>query len=205
MYINKKFCFLLVIMAILSVNKLFAQTNVKIDSNHVRKSFVLQAGGGFGGYTNVVNIKPPSLNGSINRYSAVGTIRLMWYPSYRLRMGIESGYTNFYSYKVKSGNTTGSLHLSAVPVLFVFSMQVIRRVNVYAGIGAYLETTHLDYNGKVVSKALVLGSNIALSYTYPFSNKLSIMAETEWMNAYVTKDAALNVQVRLGWRFLQWR
>jgi hypothetical protein len=205
MYINKKFCLILVIMVILSINKLFAQTNVKIDSNRVRKSFVLQVGGGFGSYSNVVHIKPAALNGSINRFSTVGTIRLMWYPSYRLRMGFETGYTNFYSYKVKNGGTTGSLHLSAVPLLFVFSMQVIKRVNVYAGIGAYLETTHLDYDGKVTSKALVLGSNIALSYTYPFSNKLSIMAEAEWMNAYVTEDAALNFQVRLGWRFLQWR
>ena len=192
-------------MAVLSVNKSFAQTNVKIDSNKIRKSFVLQVGGGFGGYTTVVHIKPPALTGSVNRYSAVGTIRLIWYPSYRLRMGFESGYTDFYSYKVKNDNKPGSVHLSAIPLLFVFSMQVIKRVNIYAGIGAYLETTHLNYDGVVQSRAFVLGSNIALSYTRPVTDKLSVIAEAEWMNAYDTRDAALNLQLKLAWRFLQWR
>ncbi|GAC1431822.1 MAG: hypothetical protein NVSMB7_07770 [Chitinophagaceae bacterium] len=162
-------------------------------------------GGGFGGYTTVVHINPPALTGSVNRYSPVGTIRLMWYPSYRLRMGFESGYTDFYSYRVKSGDTAGSLHLSAVPLLFVFSMQVIKRINIYAGIGAYLETTHLKFNGSVKSKAFVLGSNIALSYTQPVTERLSAVAEAEWMNAYDMRDAALNLQLKLAWTFLQWR
>ncbi|MEP7279497.1 MAG: hypothetical protein ABI813_12685 [Bacteroidota bacterium] len=205
MYTSKKHLFLLFLTAILAVNKSFGQTNVKIDSNRVRKSFVLQLGGGFGSYTAVVHIKPPALSGSIRRYSAVGTIRLMWYPSYRLRFGFETGYTDFYSYKVKNGNTTGSLHLSAVPLLFVFSMQVVKRVNIYAGIGAYSEATHLNYDGTLVSRALVLGSNIALSYTWQLSDRLGIMAEAEWMNAYDTRDASLNLQTKLAWRFLQWR
>jgi hypothetical protein len=192
-------------MAVLSVNRLFAQTNVKIDSNRAAKSFVVQVGGGFGSYTTVVHIKPPALTGSINRFSPVGTVRVVWYPSYRLRMGLESGYTDFYSYKVNNNNKPGSVHLSAIPMLFVFSMQLIRRVNIYAGIGAYLETTHLNYDGSVQSRAFVLGSNIALSYTRPISNKISIMAEAEWMNAYDTRDAALNIQLRLAWRFLHWR
>jgi hypothetical protein len=205
MYTSKKTRWAIIIVAILSINQSFAQSNVKVDSNRVRKSFVLQLGGGFGSYTNPVHIKPQSLSGSIQRYSAVGTIRLMWYPSYRLRMGFESGYTDFYSYKVKNGNIAGSLHLNAVPLLFVFSMQVVRRVNVYAGIGAFMETTRLQYDGNVTSKAFVLGSNIAVSYTRPITDRLSIIAEAEWLNAYDTKDAAINVQVMLGWRFLEWR
>ena len=204
MYTNKK-TYLLLVLAIMAVNSLFAQSNVKIDSNKVWKSFVLQVGGGFGSYTEVVHIKPPALTGSIRRYSPVGTVRLLWYPSYRLRMGFESGYTDFYSYKVSNAGKQGSVRLSAVPLLFVFSMQVVRRVNVYAGFGAYLETTHLDYDGSVTSKALVLGTNVAVSYTYPLSNKLSIVAEAEWMNAYDTKDAALNLQAKVAWRFLRWQ
>jgi len=205
MYTSKKTYLLLVLLAILAVNSLLAQSNVKIDSNKVWKSFVLQVGGGIGSYTTVVHIKPPALSGSVKRYSPVGTLRLLWYPSYRLRMGFETGYTDFYSYKVKNAGKEGSLHLSAVPLLFVFSMQVVRRVNIYAGLGAYMETTHLVYDGSVTSKAFVLGTNIALSYTYPFSTKLSIVAEAEWMNAYDSKDAALNLQAKLAWRFLRWQ
>ncbi len=205
MYTNKKLFSCLVLMLLLSTTRSWAQPNAAIDSNRVGKSFVLQIGGGFGSYTTVVHIQPPALTGSVNRFSPVGTIRIVWYPSYRLRMGFESGYTHFYSYKVNNNGKPGNLHLSAVPLLFVFSMQVIKRVNVYAGIGAYLETTRLNYDGAVTSSAFVLGSNIAVSYTQPLSNRLSIMAEAEWMNAYDTKDAALNLQIKLAWRFLHWR
>ena len=205
MYTSKKIYWLLSLFAIMAVNNIFAQANVKIDSNKVWKSFVLQVGGGVGSYTTVVHIKPPALNGSVTRYSPVGTIRLLWYPSYRLRMGFETGYTDFYSYKVKNDGKEGSVHLSAVPLLFVFSMQVIRRVNIYAGIGGYLETTHLKYDVSVTSKALVLGTNIALSYTYPLSNRLGLVAEGEWMNAYDNKDAAINLQLKLAWRLIRWQ
>ena len=203
MYINK---LILVITALLLIlNSSFSQTNVKIDSNKVYKSFVLQVGGGVGSYTTTVAIKPNALAGSVKRFSPVGSLRLLWYPSYRLRLGFETGYTDFYSYKVKNGSKVGSVHLSAIPFLFVFSMQVVRRVNIYGGFGAFLESTHLVYDGTVVSRAAVLGSNIALSYTYPFSNSLSVVAEAEWMNAYDTKDATLNIQAKLAWRFLRWQ
>lgn len=205
MFTSKYIRLFLGLLLAASINSAFAQRNVKIDSTKVWKSFVLQAGGGFGSYTTVVHIKPPALTGSVQRFSPVGTVRLLWYPSYRLRMGFESGYTNFYSYKVKNNGIPGSLHLSAIPLLFVFSMQVIPRVNIYGGIGAYLETTRLNYDGKVVSKAFVLGSNIALSYTWPLNNRVSLVGEAEWMNAYDTRDAALNLQAKLAWRFLRWQ
>ena len=182
-----------------------AQSIVKTDSLVQRKqSLVLQVGGGLNYYLAAVKIKPAALAGRVNRFSPAGTVRLMWYPRYRLRIVLESGYTQFYSYKVINGSTKGKLSLEAVPVLVVWSMQLLRRVNVYAGIGSYLLTTRLDYDGKVNSSAWVLGTNIALSYTQPLSKKIGIAAEAKWMNSFETKDAAISIQAQLVWKFLQW-
>jgi len=203
MYINKSFFLTGVLMAVVSVNSLFAQSNVKRDTGSRRKPYiVLHLGGGLSTYSAPVNIRRPiNLPGSINRISGAATVRLMWYPKYRLRLGIESGYTNFYSYKIKNGTTPGKVSLDAIPLLIVWSMQVVRRVNVYAGFGSYFLTTNLDYNGKVKSSAFVLGSNIALSYTLPLSTRAGIAAEAKWMNAFETKDAAISIQAQLIWRF----
>ncbi len=205
MYTSKRIFLLAVMLTGWFINSGFAQSIVKTDSLVQRKkSLVLQVGGGLNYYLAAVKIKPAALAGSVNRYSPATTIRLMWYPRYRLRVGLESGFTNFYSYKVLNGNTKGNLSLEAVPVLVVWSMQLVRRVNIYAGIGSYHLTTRLNYDGKVVSSAWVLGTNIALSYTQPLSKTLGIAAEAKWMNSFETKDAAISIQAQLVWKFLQW-
>ena len=84
-------------------------------------------------------------------------------------------------------------------------MQIVKRVNIYAGIGTYIVTTHLDYNGVVNSKAFILGSDIALSYTQPVAKNLGIAAEAKWMKAIESKDASLCLQVHMAWRFLEWK
>lgn len=204
MYTSKALFFSVALMAVMSINNSFAQSNVKSDTLVKRRqSLVLQIGGGLSSYVAPINIKPIELPGSIKRNSIAVTARLMWYPNYRLRLGIESGFINFYSYRIKNGNIPGKVSLNAVPLLVVWSMQVVRRVNIYAGFGTYFLTTHLDYKGVVDSKAFVLGSNIALSYTQPISKNLGIAAEAKWMNAFETKDYALGLQVQMVWKFIQ--
>ena len=203
MYASKLFFLSVTLMAVTSGKGSFAQTNVKRDSVSKRKPYiVLHIGGGISTYSAPVNIRRPiDLPGSINRISGAATIRLMWYPKYRLRLGLESGFTNFYSYKIKNGNVPGKVSLNAVPLLIVWSTQVAKRINIYAGFGSYFLTTNLDYNGKVKSSAFVLGSNIAMSYTLPLSSRAGIAAEAKWMNAFETKDAAITLQMQLIWQF----
>ena len=205
MYSGK--CFFLIVAAVvlLSIDTSFAQSSVQTDSAAKTKhSLVLHLGGGFSNYIGIVRLRPTGLEGSINRTSVTGTIRLMLYPNHRLRIGLESGYTNFYSYNVKDGNTAGRVSLSAIPILIVWSMPIVKRVDVFAGFGTYLLRTQLDYSRQVSSRALVLGSSIALSYTQPVSKRIGIAAEAKWMNAFETRDAALSLQVQMVWKFFQW-
>lgn len=190
-----------VLLAFIVVNKLNAQSNVKTNSNVKRKpTLLIYTGGGLAGYTSTFNPTAGILNGKISKISGVGTFRLMWHPGYRLRLGIETGYTNFYSYKVKNGNVSGTVNLTAIPLLIVWSMPIVKRVNIFAGIGSYWLTTHLNYDGNVKSKTFSLGSNIALSYTQPLSKTLGLAAEVKWMNAFETKDNLLSLQALLVWK-----
>lgn len=165
-------------------------------------ALVLYAGGGVATYTSAIINQ--GLQVSNKRTYPDATIRVMWHPNYRLKLGLETGYTNFYSYTIKNGNTTGKVTLSAVPILVVWSIPIIKRVNLFAGFGSYYLTTHLNYLGKVRSGNFSLGSNIALNYVQPITKKIGIATEFKWVNAFQTKDNQVGVQVHLVWKFLQY-
>jgi len=202
MYNNK---IILLLAAVLCVNISSAQKRVKKERLPRRKpSFVLDAGGGMSYYTGDIRQANVAVPGTLNKWSPAGTVRLMWYPRYRLRLGIESGFTNFYRYGVKDPDGDGKVVLQAIPALIVWNMEVIPRLNIYAGFGSYFLSTHLNYRGKVLSKAAVLGSNLAVSYTHPVNKRIGIGAELKFMNAFETKDAALSFQLHMAWKVFQW-
>ena len=197
--------FLAVIMLIaLSAGSLFAQSNVKSSDPVKRKqAFILYAGGGVGEYVNTVPVPPAGSQYNVSRASAIGTFRVMWQPGYRLNLGIETGYTNFYSYQLRNGNKPGKVSVHAIPMLIVWSMPIVKRVNIFAGLGSYLLTSELRYGGVAKSKTFSLGSNIALSYTVPLNKRLGLVTEAKWLNAFVTKDDVLSLQVLLAWKFFR--
>lgn len=202
MYTNKIFMASLLLFCF---NISMAQQKVKKERLPRRKpSFVLQAGGGASYYTAHVNTSSVAYPGTLNKWSPAATVRLMWYPRYRLRLGIETGFTNFYRYKVKDTSGQGQVSLQAIPVLVVWSMQVLPGFNIYAGFGSYRLNTHLNYKGTVNSYDWVLGSNIAASYTLPLSKRLGLAAEAKWMNVFETKDDALTLQLQLAWKVFQY-
>jgi len=202
MYSNK---ILLSLLLLLCFNISIGQQKVKTEPLPKRKpSFVLQAGGGASWYSGSVNMSSVAYPGTLNKWSPAATVRLMWYPRYRLRLGLETGFANFYRYRVKDTSGQGQVNLQAIPLLVVWSMQVLPRLNIYAGFGSYRLNTHLTYKGTVNSSAWVLGSNIAVSYTLPLSKRLGVAAEAKWMNAFETKDAALSLQLHMVWKVFQW-
>ncbi len=202
MYASKLFVFSCLLI---SFNISSAQKKVKEAPLPKRKpSFVLHAGGGLSYYTSNINLRPVAYTGSLKKWSPAGTLRLMWYPRYRLRLGVETGINNFYRYAVKDTSGEGKVNLQAIPVLIVWSMQVIPRLNVYAGFGSYILNTNLTYKGKVHSSDIVLGSNVAVSYSIPISKRSSIAAEAKWMNAFETKDQAISLQFHYAWKVFQW-
>ena len=204
MYINKKI-FAITLLSLFFINIAYSQrVKNKKRTTPRNYAFVLYAGGGIAHYVAPINTQPIGLQTNIQRNSLYETIRVMWHPNYRLRVGLETGYTNFYSYTLLNGNIDGKVKLTAIPLLVVVSIKLVKRVNLFAGFGSYFLTTHLNYNGKITSHASSLGSNIAINYVQPINKKVGIAFEGKWVNAFQTKDYMLSAQVHLVWRFLDY-
>jgi hypothetical protein len=211
---NKKPVTLFLFSALFIFNgKLAAQdttmTGVK-DSTEVnvqqkgQYAFILYTGGGWFSYVGAIGAPGLAGSTSIGRSHPIGTFRIMWHPDHRLRVGIESGYTELYTYTVQNGSSPGKLRLTGVPILLVWSMALTKRLNVFAGIGSYLLTTHLDYKGNVRSKTVSLGVNASVNYVQPVSPKLGIGAELKWTDVTQTKDYGMSAQLMLVWKFFEW-
>lgn len=206
MYINKTIfsaCFAILILA---CNNMSAQVSDNPNPPGIAKkhSLVLYLGGGYSNYISPLNFKGTGVEKDIVRSGPIATIRVMWQPQYRLRLGIESGLCNFYSYKLVNGNKKGKVSISAIPVMVVWSMSIVKRLEIFAGFGTYLLTSKLDYGGQVSSRVNSLGTSVALAYKIPLSKTTAVAAQAKWMNAFETKDAAVSAEVGVVWKFFQW-
>ena len=215
MYSNKHLTIIFFLAALFCSVQLHAQdtaivkTKDSIEVNVQQKgqyAFILYAGGGWFSYVGPIGSPGIASNTSVTRSHPTGTVRIMWHPDHRLRFGIESGYTNFYTYTVKDSGSgaPGKVNLTGIPILFVWSMALTKRLNIFAGIGAYKLTTDLNYKGNVTSTSFSLGVNASVNYVQPISPKLGIGAELKWTDATQTKDYGMSAQILLVWKFLEW-
>ena len=193
-------------LLIFACNTLLAQVSDKPSPPGITRkhSLVLHIGGGYSSYISPLNFKGTGVETEIVRSSPAATIRVLWQPQYRLRVGIESGFCNFYSYKLVNGNKKGKLSITAIPIMVVWSMSIVKRLEIFAGLGTYLLTSKLDYAGKVSSKVNSLGTSVALAYKIPISKRFAIAAEGKWMDAFQTKDAVVSAELQVIWKFFQW-
>lgn len=206
MYINKTIFSIYIAILILACNNLLAQISDKPSPPGIARkhSLVLYIGGGYSSYISPLNFKGTGVETDIVKTGPAATIRVLWQPQYRLRVGVESGFCNFYSYKLVNGNKKGKVSISAIPVMVVWSMSIVKKLEIFAGIGTYLLSSKLDYEGKVNSKLNSLGTSVALAYKIPLSKTTAIAVEAKWMNAFQTKDDVVSAEARVIWKFFQW-
>ena len=143
------------------------------------------------------------LQSQVSKTHPIGTLRIMWYPDHLLRVGLETGITNLYSYNIQD-SLSGSISEQAVPLLLVFSMPITKRINLFAGLGGYFITSKLDFEGKTQSGTYSLGWMAAGSYEYPINDKLGLAGEMKLLNAFETKDISLSFQIQLRWKIMEW-
>jgi hypothetical protein len=167
-------------------------------------SLDLHVAGGIGYYLNIAGL-PGYLKPEIANWSPVATVRIMWNPDHRIKVGIETGRMQFLDYVFKDSiGNSGRIIVNAVPVLVEWSMALSRRFNVFAGSGVYFLRTKMEYAGLSFSNKLSIGWMGAISYLQPLNKDLSIGSELKWMDAAETTDGSLALQVNLVWKFLKW-
>lgn len=148
---------------------------------------------------------PAYLQPRRSRFNPVNTARIMWKPDHRVKVGFETGYMTFYKYKLTSEEgKNGTIELNAVPLLLDFSVTLTKRWNLFAGPGVYILNTHLDYEGKTVSKRVAMGWMAALAYVYPINKEVGIGAEAKWLYASESIRGSIALQAQLVWRFIKW-
>ncbi|GAB3891455.1 hypothetical protein GCM10028825_29770 [Spirosoma agri] len=138
----------------------------------------------------------------------------MWYPDHRLRVGVETGWTTMYSYKGQLADERAHVYVSTVPILLVFSMplawvkgferNLVRRMALTVGTGAYINHSRLDYVGTVQSNTISPGWMAAASYTYPIGRRFRVAGELKWFDAVAVENAAFTAELQLVWRAYSW-
>ena len=122
---------------------------------------------------------------------------MMWHPEHLIRVGLETGWMDLYSYSIDGPGEQGSVNVKAIPLLLIWSMRVTPRVEAYAGWGTYRLSSTLDLLGRSRSSAYSQGYVAAVAYVFPIGEKLNTAIEVKWMNAFVTGHQLLALQARL--------
>ncbi len=167
-------------------------------------SLVAYVSGGAGYFLSSAGA-PQYLQPKIAKVSQISTIRVMWHPDHLIKAGLESGFVTFYSYNLKdSAGNKGNISLHAIPILLEWSMSLSKRLNIFAGSGAYILDTRLDYLGKTSSYKFSVGWMAAASYIQPLSKDVGLGAEAKWLYASETSKGTLGLQLQIVWKFLKW-
>jgi hypothetical protein len=132
------------------------------------------------------NITPQiSLPGlSYQNISTGSTITFFYESEYLIKIGFESGYlpiTGINNQIVNNefGNTNVNTQLSAIPLLFTFTLDYANFYITY-GHGLYLMFSYIDAFELISRSAeLVAGSSIGLSYKYPINDNWKVGAVTK--------------------------
>ncbi|QMW02369.1 hypothetical protein [Spirosoma foliorum] len=187
---------------------------VLTDSTRGPYTLVVTAGGGLSYYSTHLGVPAALEQTHVSRFGVPSSLRVMWYPDHRLRMGLETGWTTMYSYKGQVAGDNAHVYVSAIPILLVFSMplawlrgtdkSLVRRLAITAGTGLYVNHSRLDYDGTVFSNTNSLGWMAAASYTYPIGRKFRVAGELKWFDAVATENAAFTAELQLVWRAFSW-
>ena len=188
---------LVIVAGLVTVPQLCAQTHEAGPYN-----LTAYVGGGLSKYVTSPGGPPAGVPVDHTTTGLAATARVMWCPDHLLRLGLESGWTNFYSYTFGSQNE-GKESVSAVPLIAVWSMNLLH-VDWFAGAGYYHLNSTLDYMGTVSTNTWSLGWLAAASYTHKLSDNWGVAGEVKWMNAVESQDAAITFQVQMVWKFLEW-
>lgn len=165
----------------------------------------LTLGGGFTFYP-----MPYEAPFEIDRERYGFSLRLTLYPSRRLRLSVESGWTAFYSYELRDvetsfGRTDASLSLTAIPLLVVFSMPVIGSLALHGGTGGYFVRSHaVSFDQTVDVVRFAQGWMAAASWDHGLSRLVRLGIEVKWYGATEFGDSALLLQLALTLPLLTW-
>lgn len=162
------------------------------------------AGAGYGFFLTDLETEGLSSNG-FNGY-----LRIMWQPEHLLRIGIETGFIQFYSMSQSNVNTIAgdtdiTAKLTGIPIIFVYSMEIIESLEISAGAGTYLLYSTADSHGnKVTSSEISIGHMVSLTNLKEIQSNIKIGGEVKWNYVNKIRDGNLSTQLVLKYQLTKW-
>ena len=147
---------------------------------------------------------PLHLESKVYKFQPIFTGKISWQTDHRLAISLESGYFRMYSYTFKGQHENGELQIDCIPILLEFSMPLFRRLHIMAGAGSYLQTTKLQYLGKVISHSTSLGWTAGGTYFFYIRNRTAAGVMVKWLNASESEQAAMAVELSYRYTLHKW-
>ncbi len=136
--------------------------------------------------------------------------KLMWQPEYRVRIGIESGYYEFYSdSRIESGNNREkyTAKLNVVPLFLSFAMKMAKHIDINFATGGAL------LNFRVISGSptagMVRGETLSLSdfaggvtWHTKLGSRFEAGSEIKYLYLGKTGDSHLSMFLNLGYKII---
>jgi hypothetical protein len=160
-----------------------------------------------GGYVYKTSAAKQNL-GTYTRGGIAGTVRLRWGSSNLLGVGIETGWfpissTSHPSLPTEFGNLNVDASLTAIPVLFIISIQRLG-MQFHSGIGYYQVNSVATVGSSTIeSVEWDLGFLVSLGVARPLTDGHSIGAEIKWYNITEQQISAATIQVRYIYRLFE--
>ncbi|GAB4001997.1 hypothetical protein GCM10028807_59550 [Spirosoma daeguense] len=204
------------IILLASYSTTYAQTP-EIDSLLSQRgpyALVVTAGTGLSYFSTHLGIPPTLEDPHVSRFGVPATIRVMWYPDHRLRIGLETGWTTLYGYRGWINGERSRVYVSTTPILLMFAMPLgwltgtersfARRMSIMGGTGVYIVRSQLNYNGVVNASTYSTGWMAGASYAQPIGRRFRAAVELKWYDAVASENAAFVAEVHLVWRAFSW-
>ena len=146
----------------------------------------------------------------LNKNGYSGTLRFMWQPEHLLRIGIETGYYRLYSFEQESiqtefGATSAQSSLDALPVFLNMTMQIIRPLEIFVGVGpTILFTSFESFGNKSESSQISTSYIIGGTYTHKISEKIKLGGELKYYRINKIEDGTITLQFMFVYNLFQW-
>lgn len=180
--------------------------NLTASDHGSSRSLIINVAGGYGYY---LKSFVSTADEKSNLIRPGMRFRLIWQPEYRLRLGLESGYTSFYSVSkpVTVNNHEIRSDLGVIPLFLYFGMNVYKNFDLTFSTGGSLLKYKIadSYSGANSGGRVLSFSNFnaGIQWHRPLSERVGAGAGINYLFIGKTRDSHLSVEVSLSWKLLE--
>jgi hypothetical protein len=131
------------------------------------------------------------------------SFRIVWEPSYRLSLGLKTGYYKIYTVSLTGGKANAHFDLSAIPIQLWVKTKVSKHLYAFFGMGPSLcLNTMKANNGESIHASFLSYADVSTGFGYQRSinRKLSLGGEFEFFHSSKSAENLITMALVAGWK-----